>query len=95
MGIRYQRFFNYDCSNTFDRSANWRAVRCRDPSCRYSILPFPLKLGWGRIQIFFFFQLVLLPNDERVLGETHLMDILKDTIKMQTGAPLMYPGYGS
>ncbi|KAF8384085.1 natc-1 [Pristionchus pacificus] len=37
-------------------------------------------------------QLVLLPNDERVLGETHLMDILKDTIKMQTGAPLMYPG---
>lgn len=41
------------------------------------------------------FQLVLLPNDERVMGETHLMDILKDTIKMQTGAPLMYPGYGN
>ncbi|GMS79752.1 hypothetical protein PENTCL1PPCAC_1927, partial [Pristionchus entomophagus] len=37
-------------------------------------------------------QLVLLPNDERILGETLMGDILKESIKNHTGLPLLYQG---
>ncbi|GMR35291.1 hypothetical protein PMAYCL1PPCAC_05486 [Pristionchus mayeri] len=37
-------------------------------------------------------QLVFLPNGERIMGETLLGDILRETIKNQTGAPILYQG---